>query len=347
MQKLILSGLITSEIDKGKDYIVKKDKVSYTITTTSNQKNNTNNNVTTINLGKCEDKLKEKYIIPKNDILYILKIDVLIDNIQKVEYEVYYPFTPNTLTKLDISICKDITIDISIPIDIPIDELDKYNTSSGLYNDLCYTLTSESGTDKTLKDRQNEYKTSNISVCEEGCDFSQYDSENKKAICSCFTKVKLPLISEIKVDKEKLFSNFKNIKNIGNFKMLKCNYLLYDIRNIFKNSANYMILILFILSTIALFSYICYNNSKIKQYIIQLSLIKEANKKDINKTTNNIQSNHKKNNNNKINNICNNKRKILSNNKNIKNKNLNKGKNNILSLKNNNNQYQKKIYQIN
>ena len=46
-------------------------------------------------------------------------------------------------------------------------------------------------TDKPIIDRQNEYKKSNISVCEEDCIFSEYDNLNKKALCSCFTKLKL------------------------------------------------------------------------------------------------------------------------------------------------------------
>jgi hypothetical protein len=50
-----------------------------------------------------------------------------------------------------------------------------------------------------------------MSICEEDCDFTQYDNETKKAICSCFTKVTLPLISEIKVDKTKLLDNFRDI----------------------------------------------------------------------------------------------------------------------------------------
>ena len=52
--------------------------------------------------------------------------------------------------------------------------LDKYyNKSSPLYNDICYTLASENGLDKPLKDRQDDYKKNNISICEEGCDFTQ------------------------------------------------------------------------------------------------------------------------------------------------------------------------------
>ena len=118
-----------------------------------NQKNNENKNVSTINLGECEDKLKEIYNITKNDSLYLLKVDIKYDYIQKVEYEVYYPFSNNSFKTLNLSICKNIKIDITIPIEISKDEIDKYNKSSAIYNNICYISTSESGTDKTLKDR--------------------------------------------------------------------------------------------------------------------------------------------------------------------------------------------------
>ena len=133
-------------------------------------------------------------------------------------------------------------------MDISIDELDKYNKSSGYYNDICYTLTSENGTDITLKDRQNEFKINNISICEEDCEFAYYDKINKKAICSCFTKIKMPLISEIKVDKQKLLSNFKDIRNIANFQLIKCIHWLFKAHNIFKNSAYFIFFIKYYLS---------------------------------------------------------------------------------------------------
>ena len=126
-----------------------------------------------------------------------------------------------------------------------------------------------------MKDRKDEYKNSNISVCEEDCDFSEYDYDNKKAICSCFIKINIPMISQIKVDKEKLFSNFKDIKNIGNFKMFKCYYLLFDKNNIFKNSANYMIIILLTLNIFALLGFLFHDNSNIRNIMKKLSNKKE------------------------------------------------------------------------
>ena len=82
----------------------------------------------------------------------------MIENIQKVEYEVYYNFTKNNLTKLNLTVCKNIEIAISIPKEIPMNELDKYNKSSGYYNDICYTLTNDLGLDVPLIDRRNDLK---------------------------------------------------------------------------------------------------------------------------------------------------------------------------------------------
>ena len=270
IQDIIINGLLTNNIDKGKDYALVTEKIIYTITSTLNQKINKNKNETTIDINECENKLKAEYKIPKNDNLYILKIDVFLEKMKtsKTEYEIYYPFIKNNLTKLNLSVCKNSKTYISHFVDISNDEIIKYNASSNLYNDICYSLTNENGIDKPIEDRRNDFIENNMSICEEDCEFIKYDSKTKKAVCSCFTKIKLPLISEIKFDKKKLLNNFKDIRNIANFNMLKCVNKLFDNKNIFKNSANYMIFISIIFSFVAIFSYAFYNfNIIIKKFI--------------------------------------------------------------------------------
>ena len=268
------------DIENFTDLTYNEGNIIYTITTTLNEKNKINDNKSRINFGDCEIKLKEKNNISKNDSLFIIKIDVFNDYFKfpKIEYELYYPFSKSNITKLDLSICKDIKINLSIPVNISKDEIQKYNDSSELYNDICSTLTSENGCDKTIKDRQKEYKDNNMSLCEEECEFIDYDYTINKAICSCFTKIKLPFIPEISVDKNKLFNNFKNINNIGNFKMLECINLFFDKSNFFKNTSNYMTIILFIISIISIFIFIFYDNDNKNNFI------KENNKNNINET---------------------------------------------------------------
>ena len=63
--------------------------------------------------------------------------------IPKVEYEIYYPFYNNNnsnLTKIDLNVCQGTKIEISNVVKIN-DHIDKYNTSSGYYNNLCYKTT--------------------------------------------------------------------------------------------------------------------------------------------------------------------------------------------------------------
>ena len=265
---LYLKGLNVIGVNDGNDITINVGSVNYTITTTNNQKNNNNNGVSTIYLGECENELKTEYNISKNDSLYILKADLIIEKIRKVEYEIYFPLLSNNLTQLNLSVCKDTKIDISIPFEIPIGQIDKYNRSSKLYNSICVTSTSEDGTDEPYKDRQDNYKKNNsLKVCEEDCDFIDYDFKNQKALCSCFKKLNIPAISEIKINEEKMYSNFKNIKNIANFKMLECVYLFFNKKNLIKNSSNYMMILLMTLSSVSLFSFISYNSLKIKNDI--------------------------------------------------------------------------------
>ena len=53
---------------------------------------------------------------------------------------------------MNLSICEKSRISINIPIEIQ--GFDKFNTSSEYFNDICYTTTSDSGTDISLKDRK-------------------------------------------------------------------------------------------------------------------------------------------------------------------------------------------------
>ena len=102
-----------------------------------------------MNLGQCENLLKNDYNISQNDSLYILQIISEEEGmkIPKIEYEIYYPLNGgNNLTKLNLTSCKDTKIEISIAVKIN-DKIDKYNLSSNYYNDICSKTTAESGTD--------------------------------------------------------------------------------------------------------------------------------------------------------------------------------------------------------
>ena len=232
--------------------------------------------------------MKDYYKIPKTDELYILKMDVYLEGmkIPKVEYEVYYPLYNQSLYKLNLSKCHDMKINITIPVDIPINEIDKYNASSGFYNDLCYTLTTEDGTDETLKDRRNDFVDNNMTVCEENCKFIYYDNKLKKATCSCTVKEEIPLISDIKINGEIILSNFMDVNNFANFELIKCIHLLFKKKNIFINTANYLIIVILIISIISIFFVSYHDYLSIKDTINNIANTKQD-KKDIKITQSN------------------------------------------------------------
>ena len=157
-KEFISDNYNTSKIDNGEDEIIKTEKMIITLTTTENQKNNINNKITKIYLDDCEILLRNYYNISDNETLYIKKIDAHQEgtNALKIEYDVYAKLFRNNLIKLNLTICEKSKISVYIPIIIN-EPLDEYNSSSGYYNDICYTITSEDGTDILLKDRQNDF----------------------------------------------------------------------------------------------------------------------------------------------------------------------------------------------
>ena len=195
----------TSNLDKGEDEIIKTEKMTITFTTSQNQKDNKNNNMSTIDLGECETLLRNYYNLSMNETLYMKKIDVVQEGMKstKVEYDVYSKLNGNNLVKLNLTVCGSTKISISIPFIID-EGLDKLNMSSGYYNDICYTTTSEDGTDISLKDRQTEFIDKDKVVCQEDCDFSEYDYETFKAKCSCEVKETPASVADMNINKAKL-----------------------------------------------------------------------------------------------------------------------------------------------
>ena len=191
----------TSFLDKGKDEIIEIKKIKVILTTSQNQRNNINSNITNIDLGECEQSLRRAYNLTNNETLYIKMLEVSQEEmrITKIEYDIYAKLNGGNLVKLSLNECKNNKISLLIPV-YNVDNLDKLNRKSGYYNDFCYTATSDSGTDITIKDRRNEYPLN--AVCQDGCDFEDYNYTFKKAICSCHAKESSSSFNDMKIDKK-------------------------------------------------------------------------------------------------------------------------------------------------
>ena len=267
----------TSDVDYGKDIVIKQQFPNITITTTENQKKEKSSNSTTIDLGECENKIKDEYNISKNKSLYILKIEVKQKGLKipKIVYEVYYPLLGDNLIKLNLTVCKNSKIVISIPVALT-EDIDIINPKSDFYNDICYTYTSEDGTDISLLDRKKNFVDNNLTICEEDCDFNEYNYTTGKVTCSCDANINpTTKIGDISFDKNKLFNSFINFKNIMNIDVLKCYKLIFKLDSFMHNYANLTMLIIFILFVITLFIFYfrdCYNLEKILTLIVYFKL---------------------------------------------------------------------------
>ena len=110
-----------------------------------------------------------------------------------MQYEIY---EPNNKTKLNLSICSNITFDIYTPVILSEklknlhEELKKmgynlFDIKSPFYQDICIPYSSIDGTDVLLTDRINYYYNNEETVCQSNCKFSDYLMESQYMKCNC------------------------------------------------------------------------------------------------------------------------------------------------------------------
>jgi len=248
-----LNTLLSNVTENNKDFLIKEDDIIFQITTTDNQNNNDYNNISNIKLGECEDELKRIYNISKNKSLIILKIDYFMPGllIPVIGYEVFHP---ENRTKLDLSYCQEFLINYNIPVSIDENNVDKYDPNSDYYNDECSAYTSDDGTDITLNDRKVEYNENNLSLCENNCTFTEYDSDTKKSICMCEIKTKIYSISEIMENKDSVSNSFnteEKSNSTSNVGVMKCYNTLFSKYGLLKNMGNYILLFFVVIFAIS------------------------------------------------------------------------------------------------
>ena len=240
-----LDDILKNITDNKEDFIQKdEDNTMLQITTTENQRSNPNTNISTINFGTCESKLKKVYQINETLPLIIFKVDYFSSDllIPIVGYEVYHPINKS---KLDLSYCEDILVELNIPVSINEDNLFKYDPESDYYTDKCFSYTTENGTDIILSDRQQEFKDNNLSLCENKCNYIGYNQTNKQSTCNCTIKNKIDLISEVIDNPDKLSNNFNSSESLSsatNIIIMKCAKNLFTKEGIKYNISSYILI---------------------------------------------------------------------------------------------------------
>ena len=233
-------------ISKNQDDIVTiNNDVIYQITTSDNQKNNTNKNISTIDLGDCEKILKKEYNISESLPLLILKIDYYSPDstIPIIGYEIYHPISK---IQLDLHYCEDILIKLNIPVSIDENNLFKYDPNSGFYTDNCFSYTTENGTDIILNDRKQEFTDNKLSLCENNCNYTGYDKGNKQSSCDCNIKNKMDLINDIFNDQNESsysFNSDESTSSSSNMVTIKCTKALFSKEGLKNNISSYILII--------------------------------------------------------------------------------------------------------
>ena len=235
----LIDDVVTKE---KKDLVISDNNTIFQITSTENQKNQKNNNISTLILGECENILKRIYGIQNDLALLIFKIDYYQPGslVPVIGYEVYHPLNKS---KLDLNYCKNASVNFNIPVSINENFLFKYDPEHEYYKDNCIPSTSEDGTDIILNDRQNEFNNKNMSLCESECTFTEYESESKLANCKCGIKNKEFVISELINQADILSHNFTSKQESSNILTMKCYYTLFTKEGLEKNIGSYLLLI--------------------------------------------------------------------------------------------------------
>ena len=275
--------------------IIQTQNVIFQISTLEDQKNTENQNVSNIDLGICEDKLRSHYGIDESYPLIIIKVDTKSEDLTQtyVQYQIY---DPRGLTPLDLSFCKGVQININTPVVLDNETSNLYDKlkESGynlfdendtFYTDICSTYTTENGTDLILSDRKSIIYSNNgnKTLCQNGCDLESYDSTTKKASCKCSpqlneTEVSLSSVSNQFSMKDIKDTFLKTLKN-SNFLVMKCYKLAIDLKTILSNIGRIFMTIIIFISSIILIIFCFYDNKKIESFIKLILNIKLIQKK--------------------------------------------------------------------
>ena len=274
INKIIRQIVFNTSINENTDLIIKGNNIIFQISTTDITKKNLHENISSIDFGNCETKLKESLQI---DYIIIQKADIKKNNITFVKYELYNPNKKEE--KIDLSICKNDSIQIYSPIDIDNDYINDYYellkegynilySNDSFYNDICTPFTSKSNTDIILYDRKIEYYNPNLTHCENGCNFKNIEIEEKKIHCEC--SVNTEENYKITYQKYNLRDSFYKTNKYSNFKVIICYKLVFSLKGQTNNFGSYLLISILIFYIITSIIYISNSKKLVSNLIIKI-----------------------------------------------------------------------------
>ena len=248
-------------------------------------------NLSMINLNECETLLKNTSQISPELSLIFLKFEKIseIAAEKNIQYEIYEPINK---TRVNLSICKSVSIDIFLPISINEksqeyhNELKEYgydlfNIKDSFYNDIWTKYKSDRGTDITLTDRKNYYYTKET-TCQDNCQYSEYSIESQLLKCECnISNEQIYTINMEKLNGLALFQSFYKVLKYSNYKVIKCYNLIFKKNEFSKNYGSITVIVYFGIYLIFLIIFAIRGISPLKTSLIYTKFEKGINDKKI------------------------------------------------------------------
>ena len=224
-----------------------------------------------VDLGDCEDKIREYYNLDKDTELFILGIDSPSkDSTASTSVYNYGVYLENGTLLDHTTACKDTKISVSSVITNPdsvnLEEAsyfsdigyDIYNESSSFYTDNCAPASID-GNDITLSDRKKDFYPSNVSLCNDSCSYSKVDLKTKRFTCECDTSYNFSDDSIEDEDTEEVEESgnyFDYFLSLINYKIATCYELFFDFKSYYYNAGFYIAVGTLVLCLCAMFTFI-------------------------------------------------------------------------------------------
>ena len=253
-----MRDMIYSFPGRGSSLVVEgQNGVAFKVYDTAREyKMSANDRLTIIDLGNCEQNLKNYYHI--NEPLLIVQAEQYTDKAyeKNVKYEVYNPIT---YANLELSHCENTQISMYIPVNLTeesenvykqlIDQgYDPFNINDKFYREICTPYTSENGTDVLLDDREEFIYNSivNETLCPENCEYSAYMLDKKYLKCDCdINTTGIDTLDLHHLSGKNIYKSFLGTMKLSNYKVMICYNLVFNLKIFLHNYGSIGALILF------------------------------------------------------------------------------------------------------
>ena len=284
-------NIIISNLEDYGYKIVKTQTSVFQYSTIEEQLNNKTEEVSSVDLGECEEKLRKQEGLNDTEQFLMLKLDIknTTTNAVFVQYEV---FNPHDYSKVSLDICNNVTIKIQVPILLEetklslIAHLEEYgynifDINDTFYNDICATYTAQNGADMTLSSRKERIYDSvkDMDLCQEGCEFQSFNTSTSSANCYCQVQTEETVVdsSNLFFDKKEFYDGFYKTLYNSNFRVVKCIKLLFSLKGMNSNYGFYFMAVLIVVFVVFVVIHIKKGHGKITNIIKIIITRKETN----------------------------------------------------------------------